>query len=74
MSHPDFKHIGHPLTRAQEECAELIGAICKAQRFGLVNGEYDNRAHILAEMADVRESLAALDAWLLSNTGGVRRP
>jgi hypothetical protein len=56
------------MTRAQEECAELIGAICKAQRFGLVNGEHDNRARIVAEMADVREALTALDAWLLSNT------
>lgn len=73
MSHPDFKHIGHPLTRVQEECAKLIAAICKAQRFGLMNGEHDNRAHILAEMADVRETLAELDAWLLSNDQGNRR-
>jgi hypothetical protein len=73
MSHPDFKHIGTPQTRAIEECSELIQALCKLDRFGPISGQYDNLARVREEIADVREALDVLEAMLL-NTAGKRQP
>lgn len=51
--HPDFAHIGTPETNLIEECAELIQALTKLQRFGPGLPPYDNRAAVKREIADV---------------------
>ena len=48
-----------------EECAELIQAICKAERFGLDNWHperhgYSNRQAICDEMRDVERLIAEM--------------
>ena len=58
MTHPDFAHIGDPATNLIEECAELIQALTKLQRFGAGSPPYDNRAQVAAEIADVRRRIA----------------
>jgi len=35
MSDPLYEHIGDPLTCLAEECAEVIQAVMKIQRFGI---------------------------------------
>lgn len=35
MSNPQYAHVGEPLTCLAEECAEVIQAIMKIQRFGI---------------------------------------
>jgi len=57
MSDPDFAHIGTPETNLIEECAELIQALTKLQRFGPGVPPYDNRAQVHAEIADVRRRI-----------------
>ena len=61
MSHKRYKHIGNPAIRLIEECAELIKAISKAERFGIYNrhplaGSKDNLYNIKAEFEDVKEA------------------
>lgn len=34
---PDFDHIGDLITKAIEECAEVIHILCKVKRFGWHN-------------------------------------
>jgi hypothetical protein len=35
MADPQFTHIGDPLIKLAEECAEVIQAVMKIQRFGI---------------------------------------
>jgi benzoyl-CoA reductase/2-hydroxyglutaryl-CoA dehydratase subunit BcrC/BadD/HgdB len=37
MSDPRYENTGDPITRAIEECAELIHILCKVKRFGWNN-------------------------------------
>lgn len=60
--HPDFAHIGDPATNLIEECAELIQALTKLQRFGPGVAPYDNRAQVIAEIADVRRRITEWEA------------
>lgn len=62
MSHPKFRHIGSPMTRLIEECAELQQALCKADRFGWFNYHPDrpdrtNMDDVKSEMDDVVEAM-----------------
>ena len=62
MSHPEFAHIGTAQGKCIEECAELIQAISKAERFGWFN-KYDGRTNfewVTLEMADVQDAIDRL--------------
>lgn len=62
MSHPEFAHIGTAEGKCIEECAELIQAISKAERFGWFN-VYDGHTNIewvKMEMDDVVEAIEKL--------------
>ena len=53
-----YVNIGNPETRVMEECAEVIHAICKAERFGWFNyhpdtPDIDNIDLVENEMADL---------------------
>ena len=60
MAHPEFKHIGNPLDRLIEECAEFLKAIIKIKRFGFKSyNPYDknkimNITKLIAEFYDVQ--------------------
>ena len=79
MSHPDYKHIGSPKTRLIEEMAELtleltkvmvqlFQALMKADRFGMNDWHPDtgivNKDQIIAEIEDVKETIANYEAFL----------
>lgn len=68
MSHKDYEDIGRASTKAVEECAELIVAVQKAERFGWDNyhprTKEPNRAQIKREAMDVLRTVAALVAEL----------
>jgi len=69
MSDPKYKNIGHPLTRVIEECAEVIQAGCKIERFGWQGyNPYDpdkitNINKLMSEMGDVIEAIADLKRY-----------
>lgn len=74
MSHPEYKDIGDPAIHLIEECAELVKAVCKGQRFGWDNHypgrpDMDNVQAMDAEMADVAEAYNALKKEILSLEG-----
>ncbi len=60
MSHPEFQHIGTVEGRCIEECAELIQAISKAQRFGWIN-KYDGRTNLEWVKMEIRDARAAIN-------------
>lgn len=61
MTHPEFAHVGGPAVNLIEECAELIQALTKLQRFGPGLPPYDNVAQVRAEIADVQQRISE---WL----------
>lgn len=69
MSDLKYKYIGTPPTKLIEECAELIHALCKAERFGWENFHPDrpnetNRELVRAEMKDVEGALERMQRYL----------
>ena len=69
MCDPKFKDIGKPSIRVIEECAEVIKAVCKAERFGFSNNHPDrpnktNRDEIKAEMDDVVNAFESLEIYM----------
>lgn len=60
MINPKYKHIGNPLVRLAEECAEVIHIICKIQRFGPLSyhprdpKQTPNRDLLFGEIADIK--------------------
>ena len=70
MSYLSYKNIGTPLTRVMEECAEVIQAACKIQRFGWLNYNPDdikketNVDHLLLEMQDVIDTFDDLKMFI----------
>lgn len=65
MSDPRYKHIGNPVDKLIEECAELQLALCKAKRFGWWNFHPDrpgtsNLEDVKREMDDVVEAIERL--------------
>ena len=65
-----YKDVGDPYTHVEEECAELIKAICKTRRFGLYNwnpkdpDKTTNKELILREMTDVKIRISELEIEL----------
>ena len=72
MTNPKYQHIGSIDHRLIEECAELIKAICKAERFGYGNFHPNrpkdswktNRDDILKEIEDVKRLLDEMEVFL----------
>ena len=69
MTDPRFAHIGNPITRLIEECAELQMALCKAERFGWFNSHPDrpgrtNMDDVKAEMSDVVECIEQVEVLM----------
>jgi hypothetical protein len=71
MSNPLYDEIGHPILRLKEECAELILALCKAERFGYYSynpsdeDEKSNLEAIFDEMDDVKRQIVKVTDYLL---------
>lgn len=67
MSDPKYKDVGDSMIRLAEECAEIIQAVCKIERFGLLNYHPDDSKQIpnlkllLAEIADAKEIMAEVE-------------
>lgn len=67
MADPKYKDIGSPLTKAVEECSEVIKIACKIDRFGWFNYHPDdpnktpNIELLKREMGDVVESFNVLE-------------
>ena len=67
-----YQYVGGIDQRLIEECAELIKAICKAERFGYNNfhpkrpkgSEENNKTDILREIKDVRRLLKEMEVFL----------
>ncbi len=64
-----YKKIGPPEVKVIEECAELIKAISKAQRFGWDNyhpktPSISNTIKVRREMYDVEDAIRALRGFL----------
>lgn len=56
MSDPKYKNIGPPAIRVMEECAELIQAVAKAERFGY-------RSHNPSKQPFLSNIIAIQDEW-----------
>ena len=68
--HEKYAKIGTTEDKAIEECAELIKAVMKARRFGMLNHHPDrpeqtNLQEILGEIEDVLRSVAEYEAELI---------
>ena len=71
MSDPTYGHIGKPLDRLAEECAEVIMACMKIARFGIDNHHpitlEGNRAMLAREILDLETQIAHVRRALASH-------
>lgn len=73
MSHPEFKTIGRPEIRLAEECAEVIQALMKIERFGLAAfNPFDevpvsNAQRLYDELQDLKACVAEMEECLSSS-------
>ena len=72
MSDPKYKNIGSPVIHIIEECAEVIQAACKGDRFGWDNFHPDrpgqtNLQELEKEIEDVIEAFEDLKAEINKN-------
>jgi len=67
MSHPKYKFIGSPLTKLMEECAEVIHASCKIDKFGWFGynpedpKKITNMDKLHNEIGDLREVICGIE-------------
>ncbi len=65
---PKYADIGTPDVKLTEECAELIMAIAKANRFGWDSSHpktgVTNIARVLSEMNDVESRIKEMREWI----------
>jgi NTP pyrophosphatase (non-canonical NTP hydrolase) len=77
--HEQFIKYGSPATKLIEECAELIQAICKGERFGyddrnpLIENAPACRQRVLDEIADVENALNNFRGWLTELPEDIKR-
>jgi len=69
VANEKYQYIGRIDHRLIEECAELIKAICKAERFGYDNfhpkrPKGSNKNDILKEIKDVKRLLDEMETFL----------
>lgn len=68
-----YVNIGLPEDKVIEECAEVIQAITKIKRFGLMNyhpdrPESNNKSEVLEEMKDLRAALDRYEEYLTTTS------
>jgi NTP pyrophosphatase (non-canonical NTP hydrolase) len=77
--HEQFVKYGTPATKLVEECAELIQAICKGERFGyddrnpLIENAPTCRERVVEEIADVENALSNFKSWLNELSEDIKR-
>lgn len=69
----EYANTGTIEVRLIEECAELIQALCKVARFGPINGQHDNLAHLLEEVQDLRRLIQEQAQFPSPSQGGANK-
>jgi NTP pyrophosphatase (non-canonical NTP hydrolase) len=66
MSNLQYTKVGLAEARVMEECAELIHAIAKAQRFGW-NNKFDGRTNLEWVLFEIEDVLSAIERFKVEN-------
>jgi hypothetical protein len=68
MADPRYAHIGTPIIKLAEECAEVIQSCMKIERFGIDNyhpvTKETNSAALLRELADLKARISDVEKML----------